>query len=74
MYELPKYEDCNGECNKNRPEDEDCLEYLRKGHKTCTRRVNLRGVMVRSCHKLVVLSREWAEQYRYEDKYHMFRS
>ena len=74
MYRLPKDEDCNMECNKTPyPEELKTEEYIKIIYNKCDKRVNLRGVMVRPCHKLVVLSRESALQWGYENKYFQFR-
>lgn len=75
MYNLPKNEDCDCECNDiPYPEELKTEEYLRMIYKNCIKRVNLRGLSVRPCYKLVILSKEWADQYRYENKYFMFRN
>lgn len=74
MYRLPENEDCNGECYKNRPADEDSREFRKKGYEACTKRVNLRGVMVKPCHKLFILSREEGQLNYYLNKYFMFRN
>jgi len=75
MYKLPENENCNGECDKKpRPENMSIYDYLIETYDKCTLRVNLRGVMVRPCHKLVVLSRELANKNYYENKYFQFRS
>ncbi len=75
MIKLLEKEDCHVECdNMPRIEGEKTLDFLKRVHNVCVLRVNLRGAVVRPCHKLIILSREWAEQYRYEHKYFQFRS
>ena len=75
MYKLPENENCNGVCDKKqRLENMSILDYIKKVHDECILRVNLRGVMVRPCHKLFVLSRELGQKNYYENKYFQFRS